>query len=295
MRTRTSYSQHARQALTTAHTLAKQYDHPGLDSSHLLVGILKTVDSVGSGVLVEIGLAAGQVEQAMQSISHAPWHLDASLQEPDWNAEISPGLHEALNMAEDEARWLGQAHIGTEHLLLGLARANEESLLVLLHLFEISPEQIRRQVRRLLQDGITEIGLEQAKRVARLSELSRRALNGAEQIAEQIGHREVGLAHLLLVLSREQRSICKVILQDAGLDSALIEANLAKARPATGGRLEGVIDRAVNRAEAFGSHYTGTDHLLLALALDARGARLLRRYKADPQVIIERLRAHFSR
>jgi ATP-dependent Clp protease ATP-binding subunit ClpA len=110
-----------------------------------------------------------------------------------------------------------------------------------------------------------------------------------------MGHRYVGLGHLLLVLARERRSICARLLHEAGLDIVALEANLTKTRPATGGLLEDVIDRAVDRAESFGSHYTGTDHLLLTLAQTPRGARLLRRYGADPQVIARQLRQVLSR
>ncbi len=126
---------------------------------------------------------------------------------------------------------------------------------------------------------------------ARLSELSRRVLRGAEQFAEQMGHKHVGLAHLLLVLSGERRSVCARLLHEVGLDTAALEANLIKPRPVTGGQLDNVIDRAVDRAERFGSHYTGTEHLLLTLALDPRGARLLRRYGVEPQAIVQPLRA----
>src|SRR5439155_23009640 len=174
-------------------------------------------------------------------------------------------------LAADESRWLGQHSVRTEHLLLRMAREREQSLLALLPALEISPEQNRRRARRLLQEGITEISVEQAKRVARLSELSRRVLNAAEQIAEQMGHKHVGLAHLLLVLSGERRSICARLLRESGLDAAALEANLIKPHPATGGMLEDVIDRAVDRAESLGSHYTGTDHLLLSLAQNPRG------------------------
>ncbi len=130
---------------------------------------------------------------------------------------------------------------------------------------------------------------------ARLSELSRRVLNGAEQFAEQMGHRYIGLAHLLLVLSGERRSACAGLLREVGLNTAALEANLIKPRPVTGGPLHDLIDRAVDCAEGFGSHYTGTELLLLTLALDPRGARLLRRYGADPRAVVQSLRAMLAR
>jgi ATP-dependent Clp protease ATP-binding subunit ClpA len=62
-----------------------------------------------------------------------------------------------------------------------------------------------------------------------------------------------------------------------------------------GGMLEDVIDRAVDRAESFGSHYTGTEHLLLTLASDQRGARLLAKYGVDPKVLARQMREYLAR
>jgi ATP-dependent Clp protease ATP-binding subunit ClpA len=282
------YSQHARRAMNHARSLAKKHAHPSVDSTHLLVGILHENDSVGCRILQELEMDMRHTERAFRQLPHDTGRKSTT------NLTLTPVLRDSLELAADEARWLGQHYIGTEHMLLGLARGSEESFLALLHALDISPEQIRRSARRLLQEGITEISVEQAKRVARLSELSRRTLNAAEQIAEQMGHNHVGLAHLLLVLSGERRSICARLLREGGLDAAALEANLIKPRPATGGMLEDVIDRAVDRAERLGSHYTGTDHLLLSLAQNPRGARLLRRYGVTPQNLAKQLRAVLS-
>ena len=288
MTTNSRYSQHARRAMSRARALAKDHAHAFVDSTHLLIGVLYEDGSIGCNILHDLQMDLRRTERVFYQL-HTPSET------PIPNPALTQPLHEALLLAGDESRWLGQHYIGTEHMLLGLARSNEEPLLALLHVLEISPEQIRRRVRRLLQDGITEISIEQAKRVARLSELSRRVLNGAEQIAEKMGHKNVGLAHLLLVLARERRSVCARVLREAGLDDAALEANLIKPRPATGCMLVDVIDRAVDRAESFGSHYTGTDHLLLSLASDPRGARLLHKYGADSQLIVQQMRNYLSR
>jgi ATP-dependent Clp protease ATP-binding subunit ClpA len=287
------YSQHARRTLSRARMLAREHSHPYVDSTHVLLGILHEEGSIGCNILHDLQMDVRHTERAFQQCHGGSLSNSAS----KGNAASLPltaALQEALTLAGNESRWLGQHYVGTEHLLLGLARSNEEPLLVLLHSLDISPEQIRRRVRRLLQEGITEISIEQAKRVARLSELSRRVLNGAEQIAEQMGHREVGLAHLVLVLAHERRSICARLLREAHLDDKSLEADLVKPRPATGGMLDDVIDRAVDRAESFGSHYTGTDHLLLTIAADPRGSRLLRKYGADSHYLVETLRKYLT-
>jgi hypothetical protein len=47
-----------------------------------------------------------------------------------------------------------------------------------------------------------------------------------------------------------------------------------------------VIDHAVDRADQLGMHYTGTDHILLALAENPHGIGLLKMYKVDTQQVI---------
>jgi ATP-dependent Clp protease ATP-binding subunit ClpA len=284
------YSQHARRTLNYARLLAKESGHAAYDSTHLFMGIISESGSVGSSILKDLPLDVRHAERAFRQMPRVMLDAPAPI-----NPAAAPAVDSVLALAADEARWLDHPYIGTEHLLLGLARAQEPVLLDLFRALEISPEQIRRSTRRRLQEGITEISLEQAKRVARLSELSRRVFTGAEQFAEQMGHKYVGLAHLLLVLSGERRSVCARLLREAGLNMAMLEANLIKPRPVIGGRLDDVIDQAVNRAERFGSHYTGTEHLLLALALDPRGARLLRRYEVNPRAVVQPLRAMLTR
>ena len=58
-----------------------------------------------------------------------------------------------LELAIEEARRMGQHYISTEHLLLGIARENKGAAIEVLRKFGISPEQIRRQTRRMLQEN----------------------------------------------------------------------------------------------------------------------------------------------
>lgn len=281
------YSQYARRAINQAQLLATAASHSGIDASHLLLGILREESSVGCSILRELGLNEARAQAAWQQ-------LDLPRLEPSSAPTLTPPLQEAMLLAANEARWLGQSYVGTEHLLLGIARLGEPTLIVLLHNLTIDPDQVRRNIRRLLRSGVTEISLEQARRLSHLSELSRRVLKGAEQIAEQLDHKQVGLAHLLLVLAQERRSVCSQILHVTGFDIRTLETDLHKIRPATGGALEDILDRAVEQAQALGSHYTGTEHILLAMTLEARGARLLRKYKAVPAEVESRLRAHLK-
>jgi ATP-dependent Clp protease ATP-binding subunit ClpC len=66
--------------------------------------------------------------------------------------ELAQETQEVLEHAIDEAHRLGHHYIGTEHLLLGLVRSEGTALEVLRRL-GVTPDEIRRQTRRVLQES----------------------------------------------------------------------------------------------------------------------------------------------
>jgi ATP-dependent Clp protease ATP-binding subunit ClpA len=283
------YSQHARRALNQARLLAQDHQHGEVDTDHLLVGILREEGSLGYRVLVELDVDARRAELEVRVL-----HELADLLVTPLN--LTNALRGVLSLSIEESRWFGHHYVGTEHLLLALARSRAGAARDLLHTLAISPDQIRRRVRLLLNDGVTELSIETAKRVARLSELSRRVLNAANQLASQRGDPTAGLDHVLLVLAHERRSITSRILDEQGLDEAGLEAILGRCcgHPEVNqaALLEDVIDQAVDRADQLGTHYTGTEHILLALALNNYGAQLLEQHYVDPMRLIAAVYRH---
>lgn len=282
------YSQHARRSLAQARLLAQDYQHEAIDTDHLLVGILHEKGSLGYQVLADLNVDMQRAQLEVR-VLHAVTDL---LSRP---LNLTGALRRVLSLSAEESHWFGHHYIGTEHLLLALARSHDGSALSLLRILGITPDQIRRRVRLLLNEGVTEISIEDAKRTARLSELSRRVLNAAWQLAG--AEAVAGLEHLLLVLVRERRSPASQLLREHGLDPAVLEAALARRSNflEQEDSLEDVIDQAVNRADQLGTHYTGTDHILLALAQHRHGARLLRQYGVQPDALIEAVTRQLSR
>ena len=66
--------------------------------------------------------------------------------------ELAPDTQQVLEFAIDEAHKMGHHYIGTEHLLLGLVRSEGAAMEVLKKL-GVTPDQIRRQTRRVLQES----------------------------------------------------------------------------------------------------------------------------------------------
>lgn len=104
----------------------------------------------------------------------------------------------AIISAQEEARRLGYAFVGTEHLLLGLLCDTDSAAARALQPFGVVPESLRAEVETAVGRGegspTGEVGFSpRAKRV--MVEL-------AVQEAREIGHSYVGPEHLLLGLLR---------------------------------------------------------------------------------------------
>ena len=111
-------------------------------------------------------------------------------------------------------------------------------------------------------------------------------LEDAVSQARRIGHNFVGTEHILLALVAQDDSVAVRVLDQVGVTSAAIEAQIASAFPAGGAtsatppftpRANASINGAVREADQLGHGYVGTEHLLLALFTDgeALAAKIL--------------------
>jgi len=270
------YSQQARRSLIRARLLAQEYAHIAVDTDHVLLGIWRTEGSLGAQVLDDFNVQRRIAEEAVRD-------LHTSLDRPLNPTPFSRHLQAVLLYAADESYWLGHHYIGTEHILLGLIRSGTGQLSSLLYHLQLNGQQIRQRIKRLLTEGAHENPLEAMRRSGRLSELSRRVLHAASRVAED--HLQTaGLEHLLYVLAREQRSRATQWLLEAGMDVERLAQDLRRPQPdpiLAATALDEVLGAAIDCAESYGTHYTGTDHLLLAMTRDDEGASLMRAYGVE--------------
>ncbi len=120
----------------------------------------------------------------------------------------------ALFFARYEASKLGSRVIETEHVLLGILREGEETVLTLLGHFDVKPEDLRREI-----EG-ERIFVERVSSTADLplSEETKKVLAYAAHEAESMVHAAVGSEHLLLGLLKVESCVAMRILSEAGLD-----------------------------------------------------------------------------
>jgi ATP-dependent Clp protease ATP-binding subunit ClpC len=140
------FTQRARRVLSLAHQEAERMRQNYIGTEHLLLGLIREDGGVAGRVLRELGLEAERVQEIVERLTGTGSSQGGKL-------DLSPGTQQVLEYAVDEARRLGHHYIGTEHLLLGLVRYGEGVANDVLRKLGVTPEQIRRQTRRVLQES----------------------------------------------------------------------------------------------------------------------------------------------
>jgi len=125
---------------------AERMRQSSIGTEHLLLGLMQEEGGVAGRVLRELGLELDRVKEVVDRLSGAGEYTGGRI-------DLSPDTQQVLEFAIDEARRMGHHNIGTEHLLLGLVRHNQGIALEVLRRLGVTPEQIRRQTRRVLQES----------------------------------------------------------------------------------------------------------------------------------------------
>jgi ATP-dependent Clp protease ATP-binding subunit ClpC len=141
------FTQRARRVLSLAQEEAERLQHGQISTEHLLLGLMREEGGVAGRVLRELGLDQRRVEELVVRLT------DSGSRAPGGTLDLSPGTKKVLELAVDEARRMGHHYIGTEHLLLGLVRQQDGVAIDVLRRLGISPEEVRRQTRRVLSES----------------------------------------------------------------------------------------------------------------------------------------------
>ena len=140
------FTQRARRVLSLAHQEAERMRQNYIGTEHLLLGLIREEGGVAGRVLRELGLEPDRVQEMVERLTGTSNYRGGKL-------DLSPGTQQVLEHAVDEARRMGHHYIGTEHLLLGLVRYGEGVAVDVLRRMGVTPDQIRRQTRRVLQES----------------------------------------------------------------------------------------------------------------------------------------------
>ncbi len=137
-------------------------------------------------------------------------------------------------LAQDEARALKHNYIGTEHILLGLLREEEGLAARVLESLDITVEEVRAQIARIVGQG-DEVTTGQIP----FTPAAKKVLELALREALSLGHNYIGTEHILLGLVRENEGVAARILLDFDADAEKIRNEIIRMLSGPGRRQQG--------------------------------------------------------
>jgi Clp amino terminal domain, pathogenicity island component len=176
-------------------------------------------------------------------------------------------------LAQNEARSLRHNYIGTEHILLGLLREEEGLAARVLESLDITAEEVRAQVARIVGQGedVSSGQIPFTPRAKKVLELSLRE-------ALSLGHNYIGTEHVLLGLARENEGVAARILLDFGADDERIRNEVISLISGPGRREEsqtpwgGAVSRLTRAWEYRVERWPEADQVKRAAELGVLGA-----------------------
>jgi ATP-dependent Clp protease ATP-binding subunit ClpC len=140
------FTQSARRVLSLAHLEAEQMQQSSIGSEHLFLALIKEDAGVAGRVLRELGV---EIDRAREMVLR----LGGKGSNPSEKIDLSADAQKVLDLAIEEALKENSKYISTEHLLLALVDSEEGLAKDVLAKLGITPAQIQRQVKRVLNEN----------------------------------------------------------------------------------------------------------------------------------------------
>lgn len=138
------FSERARRVLTLAQEEAQSLNHSYIGTEHILLGLVREEEGVAAKVLINLGVGLSKVRASVEFVTGRGDKPGAT------ETGLTPRARRVIELAIDEARYLGHNYIGTEHLLLGLLREGEGIAFGVLDSLGITIDRARTEVERIL-------------------------------------------------------------------------------------------------------------------------------------------------
>ena len=299
------FDDHARRAIEFARDEAIRLDHNYIGTEHLLAGLLRGGEGLGTRAMNDLGIDLARVRTALEFIIGRGDGRSAADK-----VTVSPRARVVLELAVEEAQRMGRGLAGTEHLVLGLAGEGQGIASGILESLGVTMVRLRDAVMDLLaKSGMpappgytppavaksamsqpTESGQwvmrTEATAFDRFGDRAKRVLALAQREAVRMGHDFIGTEHIFLGLARladhGDEKLGK-IFKSLGLtridELAAAVGFMSPAKDRAAGswqvtltpRTKKVIEIAILEAKARLVSQVEPEHLLLALVREGEG------------------------
>ena len=140
------FTQSARRVLSLAHLEAERMQQSAIGSEHILLALIQEDSGVAGRVLRELGV---EIDRAREMVLRV---AGMGTRKPE-RIDLSPEAQKILDAAIEEANQMSSSYISTEHLLLALVQSEVGFAREVIAKLGITPAQVRRQVKRVLNEN----------------------------------------------------------------------------------------------------------------------------------------------
>jgi len=138
------FTDRARRVVVLAQEEARMLNHNYIGTEHLLLGLIHEGEGIGARALESLGVTLNAVREQVQDI------VGPGPQAPNGHIPFTPRAKKVLELSMREAIQLNHGYIGTEHILLGMVRANEGVANQVLVKLGAEPAAVRQAVMDLI-------------------------------------------------------------------------------------------------------------------------------------------------
>jgi len=137
------FTEKARRSIFFARFEASQYGCPNIETDHLLLGLLREDLRTAKRLLPKLP-SKDEIQAQIESKIKKGERISTSVEMP-----LSLESKQVLTLAEEEATRIGNRHVGTEHLLLGLLRVEKGIASEVLREYRIDLDTVRKEISKL--------------------------------------------------------------------------------------------------------------------------------------------------
>ncbi len=215
------FTERARKGLALAQEEARRFNHNYIGTEHILLGLVREEEGMAAKILSNLGIGLNKVRSAVEFIIGRG---EGSAQN---EVGLTPRAKRVIELAVDEARFLGHQYIGTEHILLGLLREGEGVAAGVLESLGVSVERVHSELNRALSQSMPQSGPRSTTKTPTLDQLGidLTAAARAGKLDPVIG-RTKEIERVIQVLSRRTKNN-PVLIGEPGVGKTAIAEAIA--------------------------------------------------------------------
>ena len=213
------FSERARRVLSLAQEEAGELNHNYIGTEHVLLGLAREPEGVGTRVLVSLGVDLSKIRSAVTFI------IGRGQKQPTSDVGLTPRAKKVIELAVDEAREMSHHYIGTEHLLIGLLREGDGVAAGVLESLGVTLDKVRQETQRILSQSGGQPGSRSGTRTPTLDQLGVDLTHLArESNLDNIVGRQQEIERVVQILSRRRKNNPVLIGEPGVGKTAIVEA-----------------------------------------------------------------------